>query len=211
MFTLDYGKFHNDGLLLVLMNINENNNISIGDLLNNVGHGLMKIYPKVFEITDITKLKSIFDFSQKISDFKYDNAFYNKIKQIGKVDELDKRIVDYFDDAFQKNEIYEKDIRNLKKSLTKPSVRDEQTLNAIHSVYQASFQFWNLYAPIDYLPSEGENKVACDPAQQVILADGITGFLFFELDGIGVLAGMAASGIVRGAQTGNGGSSASCI
>lgn len=94
---LDYGRLHNEGVLFSILKLRDGDDITIGELIDSTVTKMEKLRPQLFNTDDVRKIEALFDFNKKINDFKFDEAFYNNIKKVGKVDEnLNPKIVSFF-------------------------------------------------------------------------------------------------------------------
>lgn len=202
---LDYGRLHNEGVLFSILKLREGDDITIGELIDSAATKMEKLRPQLFNKDEVSKIEALFDFDKKINDFKFDEAFYDNIKKVGKVDEnLNPKIVSFFDKGFKNNKVYKRDIVNLDLEITNPSIDDFKTIYAVNSLYEGVTKFWRTSAPIDFLPSYSDRVVyECDPEELADFADLCVGLIFSEGGPAGMLlAGWATSTLVRHAQRG---------
>lgn len=203
----DYGEFHNEAVLSILNNssVNENlQDLTMMDLLREMESKMVKLHPEIFSNVDYSKINKVIDLDKKISDFKYDNKFYESLKKVGLENGAELNMVNYVDNMYYNNGELSDSFQS-KNSVTNSNFQGQYEI--FMSFYNSSEKLWTNEAPEDFLfKANYTSKTGCDPQSQVIVADAAVGFFGALLTGPGgVLLGGAASLLVRHQQIDNNG------
>ena len=193
----EHGVFHNEAILSVIENsTSSRSQETLGSVLHIMKERMTKKYPGKFKNLTINELKDILDFDQRLSDFKYDADFYEKLKaKVGK-EKIEKEILVLLDKAFYEGHISEEDFPNT--SLQNERLHTQ--FEIFKSYYYASEELWT--KKVGEVYNIDQSHKGCDPTSQVILADAIGGTLIgIFTGGVGAPAGGGAVSLaVRTAQ-----------
>ena len=160
---------------------------------------MKQLHPNEFSNVDYTAINLIFDVNQNIGDFKYDDLFFEKIKNIAVNNGAETEMIKFITEAYYNNSLSPKEFLKFKTTSKNSNAIEQMAI--FESFYYSSEELWTKTAPKKFLVNNNLSNKGCDAASQVIVADAVVGFFGALLTGPGgVLAGGAASLLVRTAQ-----------
>ena len=184
-----FGEFHNEAVLGLLNHPDYKPENGVQDNMVIMYQVMSKKHPKVFD-----RSINIKHYAKELyGSFNENSLNYHSLIKIFKNKEKDinKNIMKYVENSISPID-------------SKSTSLDEKQLIAFNSVKKASLKLWTVDAP-KYLTIEKDylNKSSCDASSQVIIADAGASLVFWWNPPASIIAGAAASLIVRQDQIQN--------
>ena len=196
----EYGRYHNESILSILTtDTNKLSFTNIGELIGEMESEMKRLHPNEFSDVDYAPITQIFDLDQKLKDFKYDDLFFEDLKELALDNGAEPEMITFLDEAYYNGTISEKAFTKF--AATSKNSASREQMSIFESFYNASKELWTKTAPKKFLVGTDLSNKGCDPQSQVIFADAVVGFIGALFTGPGgVLAGGGASLLIRTAQ-----------
>lgn len=200
----DYGKIHNESVNFLIKKYSElNSSRDFNTLAKVILEEMAKKYPAIYSYEENADIGYIF--LNKKQSFNFESLYESlKLKAIEKG--ASNELISFYDSKFSKwknNKFISKESVVSKKYEIK-NVKEIESVDVFNSIYSSSEKLWLNEVPKEYQLKVYHSKRGCDPSQQVILADAITGGLLSLIAGpLGAIGGGAASYLVREQQIQN--------
>ncbi len=181
-----FGRFHNEAILELLNHPEYNINDGIKKKMLIMYELMSTKYPDFFyKDLDMEYYISNFLEGFNIIDFSY-NELIEKVLKFDIDENLKEFILLGADTTYDKYLLI-----------------DRNQLIIFNSVKDSSFDLWSNKAPNKYIIDQNSFAKACDPTQQVIIADAAASLAFVWNPPVSIIAGAAASLLVREQQIQN--------